>query len=105
MLSLSGDFGKARPVLVVQADASSAVLDSVTVCLLTSHIVPEASLRIAIEPDETNGLDRLSQVQTDKIQTTRKTKLKGPIGRLEANMMDAVDLALAFHLGLSARSG
>lgn len=101
LLSLSGDFGKTRPVAVIQDNDSNAVLDTVTVCLLTSHMTPNALLRIDIAPTDQNGLKRHSQVQADKIQTARKEKLKGPIGRLDDETMNDIDMALALHLRLS----
>lgn len=102
LVSFPGDFGKTRPAVVVQSDISSETVGTVTVCLMTSDLVLETIRRITVEPATENGLNVRSQVQADKIQTARETRLKGPIGRQDEETMKSVDFGLAFHLGLIA---
>jgi mRNA interferase MazF len=102
LVSLSGDYAKPRPALVVQSDRTLAVTGSVTFCLITSNLVPDSRLRIDVAPDRSNGLRLSTQVQTDKIYTLPMAKLRGPIGRLDKKTLSRVDLALALHLDLIA---
>ena len=95
------DFGKLRPAVVVQGDQSRD-LDSVTICLLTSDLVADSTLRVAVEPTPENGLRTLSQVQADKVQTVRRQRIRDRVGHLSAETMRQVDVALALHLNLYA---
>lgn len=103
VVSLAGDYGKPRPALVIQSDATLAVTGSVTFCLLTSEIIEGSHLRIDVPCNAETGLKRRSQVQTDKIFTLPMAKIRGPIGRIGNELMSSIDLALALHLGLLAR--
>jgi len=96
--AISGDYGKPRPVLVIQSDLLNA-LDSVVVCPLTS-VLRDAEFRITVEPNPANGLQKLSQVMTDKILTLPKSKLGQHLGRLDARAMLAVQRALLIVIGV-----
>ena len=102
LVSLSGDYAKPRPALVVQSNRTLAVTGSVTFCLITSDLVPNARLRVDVASDSSNGLRLASQVQTDKIYTLPAAKLRGPIGRMDKTTLGQIDLALALHLDLIA---
>ena len=102
VVAVSGDYGKPRPAVVVQNARSAALIDSLTLCLMTSDLSNASRLRITVEPDATNGLRRVSQVQADKVQTVPKTKVGRVIGTLSPAHMEALDLALALHLSLYA---
>ena len=58
----SGDFGKVRPAVVLQADAISAEVDSVIVCLQTSTLRDTPLFRMTIEPTPENGLHEVSHL-------------------------------------------
>lgn len=98
---LTRDFGKPRPALVVQADAFEA-LPTVTLLPFTSDLQDAHLLRIGVEPTASNGLDRMSQVQIDKVTTVRTAKLGGQVGTLDAAVMRRVDEALGRFLGIAA---
>jgi mRNA interferase MazF len=96
----SGDFGKPRPAVVVQADIAVA-LGSVVVCLITSDLTNAAGgLRIAVDPSPSNGLHRPSQVMVDKVVALARSRIRGPVGSLEANTMDEISRSLALLLDL-----
>ena len=95
-----GDYGKPRPVLVVQDDAYAA-LPSVTVLPLTSNLTSAPLVRIAVEPQVGNGLRKSSQVMIDKAVTIPRAKIGNRIGNVDAATMQAVDTALARFLGLA----
>lgn len=60
-VALQGDFGKARPALVVQSDLF-AEHPSVTLLLMSSAMVDAPLIRITVLPSEQNGLRMPSQM-------------------------------------------
>ncbi len=95
-----GDYGKPRPVLIVQDDAFAA-LPSVTVLPLTSDVHTASLLRVTIEPDTENALEKPSQVMVDKAVTLPRTKVGRRIGRIDVTTLEKVSAALARFLGLA----
>jgi mRNA interferase MazF len=97
---LPGAYGKPRPALVIQSDFFEA-LASVTVLPVTSELRGAPLLRIAIEPNAGNGLRKKSQVMVDKAQTVPRAKVGATIGRLQEDILVAVDRAMAVFLGIA----
>lgn len=93
----SGDYGKPRPALIVQADAH-AEHPSLTVLPLTSELHDLPLLRVTVEAGESTGLRLRSQVMVDKATTIPRTKTGGRIGRLDEATLAAVGRALAAFL-------
>ncbi|HET8613628.1 MAG TPA: type II toxin-antitoxin system PemK/MazF family toxin [Sphingomonas sp.] len=56
--------------------------------------------RVPVDPDETNGLLKPSEVEVDKITTIGRGKVRGVIGRMDEGRMNLVDAALRRWLGL-----
>jgi mRNA interferase MazF len=94
-----GFVGKVRPALIVQADKYNADPPSVTVCLLTSHLV-ESRLRVRIDPTPENGLDKPSQVMIDKVMTLPLDRLANRIGAASRAQLDAISASLREWLDL-----
>ncbi|ALV57712.1 MULTISPECIES: type II toxin-antitoxin system PemK/MazF family toxin [Burkholderia cepacia complex] len=99
-VALQGDFGKARPALVVQSDLF-AEHPSVTLLLMSSAMVDAPLIRITVLPSEQNGLRMPSQIAVDKMFTVRREKIGRPIGHLEDELMVAVNRSLLVFLGLA----
>jgi mRNA interferase MazF len=99
-VALQGDFGKARPALVVQSDMAFAH-PTVTVLLLSSELVDAPAIRINVAPTPRNGLNLNSQIAVDKIFTVRREKIGQEIGQLENETMIAVNRAMLVFLGLA----
>jgi mRNA interferase MazF len=97
--SLPGDFGKPRPMLVVQDDAFHG-LSSLTVLPLTTDLRTASSIRVTIEPSEQTGLRERSQIMIDKTGTLLRTRMGQRIGCVEPGMMIIVGRALTNFLGL-----
>jgi mRNA interferase MazF len=97
--AMVGDYGKPRPVLVVQSDAFQG-LPSLTVLPLTSDLQEAPLVRIGIEPTRENGLRQRSQIMIDKAASVPRRKIGRHIGRVDPGTMRAVDRALARFLGL-----
>ncbi len=100
IVSAQGDYGKPRPAVVIQNSRLLDQIDSVTVCFLTTRIVPARNLRVTIKPDALNGLLEPSQVQIEKIMTFPRSKVRGPIGQLSENELRDVDRYLMIFLDL-----
>jgi mRNA interferase MazF len=99
-IALSGDYGKPRPALIVQAEHFAA-LPSITVLPLTSEIHDEHLIRVTVEPSQQTGLKLTSQIMVDKISTVPRAKVHGHIGRVDSATMSKVAEALAAFLGIS----
>ncbi len=99
-----GDFvSKPRPVIILQSDLESTT-DSITVCPLTTDLLPLKRLRITLMPDESNGLREESQVMVDKITTVRKVRIGQQVGVLSDPDIVLIDRAILVHLGFAGRT-
>jgi mRNA interferase MazF len=95
-----GDFGKPRPVVIVQANAFAENHASVTVCPLTTHLTGLRLFRIMVAPDKRNGLNEPSEIMVDKLNSLRRERIGSSIGRLSALDLRAFDDALRRWLAL-----
>lgn len=94
-----GDYGKPRPVVIVQSDLF-ADRDSITVCLLTSTLINAPLFRVRVEPGPLNKLRKASDIMVDKIMTLKRSRLASPLGSLTADETRLLDQALARWLAL-----
>ena len=99
-VALQGDLGKPRPALVIQSDLFDAH-PSVTILPVTSELRIAPLFRIAVNPNELNGLSRPSQIMVDKPQSIAREKVGSVMGRLDDETMLAVNRALAVFLGFA----
>lgn len=88
------------PVLIVQDDRFDAT-ESVTLCAFTTDPTDAPLFRIAIEPDDLNGLREASRLMVDKLTTVRRAKLGEQVGRLSDEDMLRLTRALVVFLGLA----
>ncbi len=100
IVAAPGDYGKPRPAVIVQSDAIPESHGSIVICQTTSDLV-EADFRITIEPGPETGLRLRSQVMADKPVTIRRERIGQRIGRLGANDIARLNVALAFVMGLA----
>ncbi len=98
-VAVSGDYGKPRPALIIQADAFESIA-SVTVVPLTSELYDAPLLRITVQAGVASGLRRVSQVMVDKMTTVPRSKIGPRIGSVEATTMRAVNQAIRGFLNL-----
>jgi mRNA interferase MazF len=99
-IALPGTYGKPRPALIIQSDLFDEH-PSVTVLPVTGELRDMPLFRVLVEPDEGNGLHKLSQVMIDKAQTVPREKIGETFGRLDDTTMLAVTRALAVFLGFA----
>jgi mRNA interferase MazF len=95
-----GDYGKPRPALIIQSDLFDDV-PSVTLCLVTSTLRETPLFRITVDPSPENGLQRISQIQVDKVTTVARERVGGVIGRLDDAAMLKVSRSLAVFIGIA----
>ena len=98
-IAMQGDLGKPRPALVIQSDYFSGHI-SVTVLPVTSTLVTAPLLRIAVQPNAKNGLQKNSQVMVDKAMTVKRDKVGLAFGHIDADAMVEVERCLAVFLGI-----
>jgi mRNA interferase MazF len=98
-VAISGDYGKPRPALVVQADAFD-LHPSVIVLPLTSEMHDVPLFRVPVAAGESTGLRVPSQIMVDKATAVPRVKLGVRIGQVDAATMLSVDEALRGFLGL-----
>ena len=94
-----GDYGKPRPVVIVQSDLFAG-RDSVTVCLLSSTLIDAPLFRVRIEPGSHNRLRKASDVMIDKIMTVKRIRLTSTLGSVTSDELALLDRALARWLSL-----
>jgi mRNA interferase MazF len=99
-VSISGDYGKPRPAIVIQTNDLSDTYPSVVVCPMTSTLL-DLDFRILVEPDPENGLRHPSQVMTDKIIGVSRMKVGSKIGAVSQKDMRRLSTALVFLLALA----
>jgi mRNA interferase MazF len=99
-ISLSGDYGKPRPALVIQSDFFDAH-PSVTVLPVTSELREAPLFRVRVAPTADNGLRMSSEVMIDKAHTVAREKIGKTIGHLDDESMLAVNRGLAVFLGFA----
>ena len=92
--------GKPRPVVIVQDDRFDATT-SITICALTSDPTDAPLLRLAVEPNQANGLRTTSRLMVDKITTIPKAKLGNRIGKLADADLVRLNRAMMIFLGLA----
>ncbi|UHS56238.1 type II toxin-antitoxin system PemK/MazF family toxin [Agrobacterium vaccinii] len=99
-VSVSGDFGKPRPALIIQSDY---FLDTatVTVLLLSGTLFDAPFIRLTVQASPQNGLKKPSQVMIDKSMTVMREKIGPVFGRLDDDVMLSVTRSLAVFVGLA----
>ena len=99
-IALQGDFGKPRPALVIQSDQFNAHA-TVTVLLVTSTLIDAPLFRVSVQPEESNGLIKPSQIMVDKAMTVNREKIGKAFGSASDEVMLEVGRCLAVFLGLA----
>lgn len=93
--------GGIRPVLIVQNNVGNKHSPTVIAAAITSQI-GKARLPTHIELcARTYGLSRDSVVLLEQVRTIDKRRLKERMGRLDEDLMQQVDNALAVSFGLT----
>lgn len=97
---MSGDFGKARPCVIVQSDRYRDDFASVLMCPFSTAVEATHIARIHVAPYSSNGLQASSVVMTDKTTPVRLDRIRDKIGVLDWATMNRVETALGLLLNL-----
>jgi mRNA interferase MazF len=90
--------GKPRPVAIVQ-DAAFDATASITVCAFTTDPTDAPLFRLAVAPNERNGLRVESRLMVDKITTVPKSKVGARVGRLDDEELARLNRAILVFTG------
>ena len=90
--------GGTRPVLIIQNDVGNRYSPTTIVAALT-RTMKECSYHVEVTPQE-SGLDSISMVKLEQIQTVSVTRLIKKIVELSSEKMREVDRALKVSLSL-----
>lgn len=101
VVSVSGDYGKPRPAVIIQANLFNDTHASIIVCLLTTDIQDAPLFRLDIDPSDSNGLKKRSQIMVDKIVAMRRDRINSTIGKIDDDTLIRVNRSLALFLGLA----
>ena len=102
LVAVKGPYtSKPRPVVVVQASATLELMESVTVCPITSVEIDAEFVRVPVAEGQRSGLDRRSWIMVDKIVTVPRSALKvAAVGRLDTRELSDMEAALRNWLDL-----
>jgi mRNA interferase MazF len=100
VIVVHGDFGRPRPVVIVQADELGDATTTVLVCPITSEITERLPVRPIVEA-QASGLRLRSQIMTDKMVAVRREALRDVIGTIDPDTSDQLDRAVLIALGLA----
>lgn len=100
-VALQGDFGKPRPAMVIQSDVFNETHATVTVLLISSEIVGAPLFRVTVNPTHESGLEKISQIQVDKIMTIRRERIGAVMGRINEDTLVGINRALAVWVGIA----
>ncbi len=92
--------GKARPVVILQDDSFDGT-ESITICAFTTDDTDAPLFRLAVEPNERNGLRIPCHLMVDKVTTVPKSKVGAHIGRLDDEDILRLNQAVLVFLGLA----
>ena len=99
-VSGTGYAGKPRPAVIVQDDRFDATA-SITVCVFTTDETDAPLFRLAVSPNNKNGLRSESRLMVDKLTTVSKERLGKRLGRLDDEDMVRLNRATMVFLGIA----
>ncbi len=92
--------GKPRSVVIVQDDSFDAT-DSISICAFTTDETEAPRFRLAVAPNNRNGLRATGRLMVDKVTTVPKSKVGAQIGRLDDEDILRLNRAILVLLGLA----
>jgi mRNA interferase MazF len=95
---------KARPVVILQDDSFDGT-ESITICAFTTDDTDAPLFRLAVEPNERNGLRIPCHLMVDKVTTVPKSKIGAHIGHLDDEDILRLNRAVLVFLGLATSPG
>lgn len=102
---IGSEQGGRRPVLIVQNDKGNRFSPTVIVVPITSAGRKHALPTHVHLPGGTGGLKKPSIVLCEQLRTLEKIRLERYMGRLEAEILKQVELALSISLDMGCPEG
>jgi mRNA interferase MazF len=99
-VAVSGDYGKPRPAVVVQADWLDDS-DSVLICQITTLQRHAPLYRLTVPATRETGLRQVSYIMVEKVFAVRRTKCGAVIGHLPGGSTIVLNVMLGAVIGLS----
>jgi mRNA interferase MazF len=101
--TIGAEIRKIRPVVIVNNN-SVGKLPLKVVVPVTDWKEPYAFVRwmVRIDPDNQNGLNKISAVDTFQVRSVSQERFIQQLGRLSEERMQAVTRALAFVLNITS---
>jgi mRNA interferase MazF len=99
-----GDYGKARPAVIVQSDFFNDSHASIVICPFTTTLHDAPLFRLLVQPTSGNGLKLPSQIMVDKVTALRRDRVRETLGSIDPDTLVQLDRALALFLGLGSSS-
>jgi mRNA interferase MazF len=93
-----GDYGKARPAIVIQSQLLSEI-PSIVIVPCTSELIDDCFYRPDIPADAQTGLRLPTQAMADKVTTVSKHRVRETIGVAPAETLEAVMRSVQFVIG------
>lgn len=91
---------RTRPVLVISNDISNQHSGTVTVLPITARKLSALYPFEVDLPPGTGSFSKASKIKTDQIRTLERSKIIKFLGKLDEEIMTAVESALKVHLSL-----
>lgn len=94
--------GGVRPVLIIQNDTGNRYSPTVIAAAITSQMgKARLPTHIELPVSKSSGLSRNSTVLLEQVRTLDKKRLRERMGRVDEDLMEQIDLAIAVSFGLS----
>ena len=94
---VGSETGKTRPAVVVQNELANRSSPTVTVVPLTSQVARVFPFQVRLAAGEA-GLEQASKALCEQIRTVSRDRLRQRLGKLSAQRMDEIRVALDRHL-------
>lgn len=91
-----------RPVIVVSNDVCKRYSSVVTVIPLTSRLKKPLPTHFIVSPSRLNGLQAVSTVLCEQIQTVSRLQLGQKIGQMEKGLLPEIIRCVLVQLGVAA---
>lgn len=88
-----------RPALIVQSDEGNQFSASTIIAAMSTQASGHFRFRVVVQPED-SGLRGTSTVMLDQLRTIGQERLRSVIGRVSPSVMEEVDRALRYSLGL-----
>ena len=95
--TLGSEVGKTRPAVVLQNELANRSSLTVTILPLSSKLGRIYPFQVRLEAGE-GGLPKASKVMCDQVRTVARERIRGQLGSLNRDRLQAIRQALDRHL-------